>query len=66
MSEGFWASAEHHERTIVKLPSTSRRRCHCGCNQRSTHYGAANGCGMMSGCELVVRRWVRNGQMGDG
>lgn len=36
------------------------RKCHCGCGARSTHLGMANGVALMSGCEMLVRRWVRN------
>jgi hypothetical protein len=39
----------------------SRRLCCCGCGKRSTHLGTANGIGMLSGCELSVRRWVKQG-----
>jgi len=52
-------SAETDERTFIKRPSTSRRRCSCGCGNRSTHTGLAGGAGMMSGCELKVRRWAK-------
>ena len=55
------ADADIHLRTLTKTKPTSRKRCSCGCNKRSTHLGRANGVGMMSGCELVVRRWVKNG-----
>lgn len=36
-------------------------RCHCGCKSTVTHLGMANGVCLTSGCELYVRRWVRNG-----
>lgn len=57
----IYADADVHIRTLTKTKPTSRKRCSCGCNKRSTHLGRANGVGMMSGCELVVRRWVKNG-----
>lgn len=41
-------------------PHPSRRKCHCGCNGRQTHIGIANGVGLYWGCELSVRRWVRD------
>lgn len=56
-----WANATIHQRAIQPIWSTSRRRCQCGCKQRATHSGEANGVVMMTGCELVVRRWVRDG-----
>ena len=37
-----------------------RRRCTCGCEQRATHLGMANGVCLTMGCELYVRRWVRD------
>lgn len=38
-----------------------RRRCTCGCRGPLTHYGGVGGVVLMSGCELRVRRWVREG-----
>lgn len=37
-----------------------RRMCRCGCGKRSTHMGMAKGITLFSGCELSVRRWVRD------
>lgn len=54
------ANALRDTRTIHPVRSTSRRKCPCGCGRRATHSGAANGIGMMIGCEFHVRRWVRN------
>lgn len=54
-----WASATEHARAAMPIAPTSRSRCSC-CGRRSTHVGVANGFGMMSGCELRVRRWVRD------
>jgi len=56
-----YASAIEHKRDMVALPGASRRRCHCGCDKRATHRGTANGVGMTTGCELYIRRWVRDG-----
>lgn len=56
---GRWGSATHHERYMAETPN-KRRKCHCGCEGRITHYGAANGVTLMSGCEMSVRRWVRS------
>ena len=55
--------ANYHQRTMKKLASKSRRRCYCGCGQRATHGGCAGGYGMMTGCEIVVRRWVKKGKV---
>lgn len=38
-----------------------RKKCYCGCGKRATHRGMANGVCLMIGCELYVRRWVRDG-----
>lgn len=56
-----WADSEIHKREIVKLNPRRRKRCPCGCGTRATHGGTANGIGMMYGCELFVRRWVKQG-----
>lgn len=56
---GRVGSAGEHTRYLQ--PIKSRRKCYCGCNGRKTHAGMANGVALMSGCELRVRRWVRDG-----
>lgn len=49
------------DRSMVRVPSM-RRRCPCGCGHTSTHSGrGTNGVALMWGCELYVRRWVRDG-----
>ena len=45
-----------------KKRDNKRSKCYCGCNGRATHMGLGDGAGMMSGCELTVRRWVRDGK----
>ena len=45
----------------MKKRENKRSKCYCGCGGRSTHMGLGDGAGMMSGCELTVRRWVRDG-----
>jgi hypothetical protein len=57
---GSHGSAAEHLRFMVRNKKM-RRRCGCGCEKTSTHVGCVNGLGMMSGCELSVRRWVRDG-----
>jgi hypothetical protein len=59
-SWGQWGSAMHHRRYIQAIDAKSRRRCPC-CKRRATHLGMANGICLMSGCELSVRRWVKEG-----
>jgi hypothetical protein len=48
-----------HIRYMEALVPKSRKLCHCGCRTRKSHVGKSNGVALMSGCELVVRRWVR-------
>lgn len=57
---GKWASARVHLRYADPIDGRSRRRCHCGCKRRATHVGKANGIALTSGCEIQVRRWVRD------
>jgi len=56
---GVVGSSAEHVRYME--PVKSRRKCPCGCGGRRTHAGMANGVCLMSGCELRVRRWVRDG-----
>jgi len=56
----LYANAAIHKKTFIKAPSTSRRRCDCGCNKRATHIGMANNIAMTQACELIIRRWVKN------
>lgn len=58
---GSWGSATEHARYMALAGSRSRRRCQCGCKRRATHRGMANGVALVMGCELYVRRWVRDG-----
>lgn len=43
----------------------NRARCFCGCGGKVTHAGKANGVALTSGCELSMRRWVRDGWPSD-
>lgn len=58
-----WGSA-NGSRSMVSAPSRSRRRCGCGCKGRATHVGLGDGMALMGGCEMRVRRWVRDGYGG--
>lgn len=53
-------SARGHRAMVAASPQ-SRRRCPCGCGTRATHTGLGDGLALTSGCELSVRRWVRDG-----
>lgn len=60
---GERASCFEHVRYCEPIPRDHwkrRRMCRCGCRKRETHSGKANGIALMSGCELEVRRWVRD------
>ena len=63
-SFGQWGSSTEHKRYMEPVASRSRRRCSCGCKTRATHRGMANGVCLTSGCELSMRRWVRDGYSG--
>lgn len=61
-SPGGWgevASADG-DRYMSSVKSGRLRRCHCGCGGKATHTGSSNGLALMSGCEMSVRRWVRD------
>lgn len=60
---GRWGSSSDHIRYSEKLePRRGRRRgCHCGCGNRITHRGMANGVCLTSACELGIARWVKTG-----
>lgn len=61
MDWGRYGSTTEHQRYMEPVKSKSRQRCHCGCKTQATHLGMANGLALMSGCDLYVRRWVRDG-----
>jgi hypothetical protein len=62
LTRGPWGQHGSIEmnRYIQPVGPRSRRRCNCGCKQRSTHLGMANGVCLAEGCELSMRRWVRD------
>ena len=55
-----WGSADEHKRYMVAADKASND-CGCGCNGPATQLGMANGVCLTSGCEMRVRRWVRDG-----
>ena len=56
----LYSSRSKYDRSMVKREN-KRSKCYCGCNGRATHNGLGQGAAMMNGCELSVRRWVRDG-----
>ncbi|MBN9791271.1 hypothetical protein DMP17_22070 [Pseudonocardia sp. TMWB2A] len=59
---GVHGSVDHPNRAAVLLPGRfrNRRRCPCGCGNNASHAGMANGVCLTSGCELSMRRWVKD------
>ena len=49
-----------HARYFCEASPRSRRRCHCGCKRRATYCGMANGVSLTMGCELYIRRWMKD------
>lgn len=61
---GTYGNAGEHRRYKTPSRPGSRRRCTCGCGGRAAFLGRANGVALMTGCELRVTRWVRDGSAG--
>jgi hypothetical protein len=57
---GQIGSADAHIRYIEAMPARKRKKCRCGCERRATHLGMANGVCLVSGCEMRIRRWVKD------
>lgn len=55
------ACAFAHKRYMQKVNPRSRFRCHCGCKKVAKYMGMANGVCLTKGCEMYIRRWVRDG-----
>ena len=60
---GQVGSSACNVRYALPVLSTSRRRCSCGCKQKATHRGMANGVCLTTACELAIRRWVKTGSL---
>lgn len=58
----MWGSVDMF-RTMKPLPRGygKNRKCSCGCGRKITHTGFGGSVALMNGCELYVRRWVRDG-----
>ncbi|MCP2320972.1 hypothetical protein APR12_006362 [Nocardia amikacinitolerans] len=62
---GRIGSDADHQRYMYLLPGRyrNRRRCYCGCTAgKASHGVAANGVGLVTGCELSMHRWVKTGE----
>jgi hypothetical protein len=55
-----WRASIDHVRYMEPVEPRSHRRCHCGCGKRAAYAGKSNGIALSMGCELSIRRWVRN------
>ena len=60
---GRHGSDEDHARYAAPVDSKSRRRCYCGCDNRATHCGMANGVCLTTACQLGIQRWVKTGKV---
>ena len=58
---GKIGSALKHKRYMDFVDKKSRKKCLCGCETRANFMGMANGVCLIIGCEIYVRRWVRDG-----
>jgi hypothetical protein len=58
--DGSREGSVNGSRSMVTTDSRSRSRCSC-CGKRETHIGLGDGLALMGGCEMRVRRWVRDG-----
>lgn len=56
-----YGNAELHKRYMQNTDSGSRKKCHCGCGKKATKLGMANGVCLSIGCDLYIRRWIRDG-----
>jgi len=46
----------------VRMKRPGRQpKCSCGCETNKTHLGLANGVCLTSGCEMKIRRWIKEG-----
>ena len=61
-ADGYREGSVNGSRSMISADSRSRTRCNC-CGVRSTHVGLGDGLALMDGCEMRVRRWVRDGYM---
>lgn len=61
-----WGEIGSASRNIRYMEPRKKRpgrqpKCCCGCDQYKTHLGFANGVCLTSGCEMKIRRWVKEG-----
>lgn len=64
-----WGQVGGQPRHIRYMEPRKRRpgrqpKCWCGCETNKTHRGLANGVCLISGCELAIRRWVKEANHG--
>ena len=57
---GVHGSATDHVRYVQAYRGRGRKpNCVC-CKRPATHLGMTNGVALMGGCEMRVRRWIRD------
>ena len=56
---GQWGGADHHILYVEEARGITRRLCRCGCRKRITYRMASNGVTLAMGCEMHVRRIMR-------
>lgn len=60
-----FGSIDIHKRELgIYKYQHHKRLCDCGCKTKATHTGLCNGVVMIAGCELSMRRWVKQGSAG--
>ncbi len=45
----------------LKIKPGHRKKCSCGCGNKATHGGYANGVMLVAACELGAARWAKTG-----
>ena len=59
---GKVGSADLNIRYAIRQHARKSRKCWCGCGQRASHRGMANGVCLIEGCAFRIARWVRDGK----
>lgn len=60
---GTVGSSTEHVRYAEPITPKSRKKCWCGCGQKRTHKGMANGMCLTSACHMGILRWVKTGHV---
>ena len=60
---GQIGSATENVRYAEPIVPKSRKKYWCGCDERRTHWGMANGVCLTTACHLGILRWVKTGSV---